>query len=114
MSLLTHSPGPLNRDAASSPPPCEQTVPEEDIEFVSLALYRQAILVSPNLNYLVPFTLFVLRIFDGMVDVTSLSAFKQSLTEADLTFSDEQADKCLRHLEQQNKIMIFNDDIYLI
>ena len=54
------------------------------------------------------------RIFDGMAEVTSLSAFSDSLIQKDPSFSKQQVDSCLHHLEMKNKIMIFNDEIYLI
>lgn len=120
-SLMTYSPGPLNQEAQKDSPPSQDSTPEADIEFVSLALYgyrsyciciyicmysityiHSAIMIDPC------------RIFDGMVEVTSLSAFSDSLIQKDPSFSKQQVDSCLHHLEMKNKIMIFNDEIYLI
>lgn len=38
-SLMTYSPGPLNQEAQKDSPPSQDSTPEADIEFVSLALY---------------------------------------------------------------------------
>ena len=112
---MTYSPGPLNQDAQREVAVSQDSVAEEDIEFVSLALYGYELLYLSSTNHLAISHLVLLhRIFDGMVDVTSLSALTESLTQKDPTFTKPQVDSCLHHLEMKNKIMIFGDEIYLI
>lgn len=48
------------------------------------------------------------------MEVTSLSSFKEQLMTQDATFTAEEVERCLRHLQKENKIMLADDEILLI